>query len=304
MLLQGNCVKRVFGVTSLSLEAKSGESFLARRIYCEPNSADTYLVLRVDRKTVAAFRTYGRGGNQLGHIKDSEFPLNLTEFLESHGINVTIPVAEGQTLTIDSINAATEIVIVYDKYAAGDIRADMPNGSAAKEYTFLQYMESSATLSASGDLLLDTSLSPAEFPDFPCGKVVPARHTIKMLGLVGNTYCKGVSGSNQFATTFVKLVKDRETMFDSDRNGILFKGQRSGGMTDSYQAAFSLIGGCHDGRQENGKADIGYPLLFDPPLSFVSGEELLVYVTGALTGTESLVGSKIDLAAILNVKVE
>ncbi len=302
MLRQGNCVKRGYGATSLSLQAEAGHSFLLRRIYCEANSADTYLILRVDRKTVGVYRTYGRGGNQLGYIKDSTFPLNLMEYLESKGINVAIPIAEGQTFTIDSINAATEIVFAFDDYDAGDIRADMVNGTDSKEYNFLQYMTGSATLSASGDMLLDTSLSPAEFPDFPCDAVVPAKHSIKLLGLVGNPYAQGF-GSNTTHTTYVKLIKDRETLFDPDRNGILFRGQASGGHRDSYQTDFSLIGGCHDGTQESQKADIGFPLLFEPALEFVSGEELLAYITFEQDGSETVEVTYPDLAAILNVKI-
>lgn len=304
MLKQGNCVKRGYGATSLTLQAEAGNSFLVRRIYVEANSADTYIVLRVDRKTVGVYRTYGRGGNQLGHIKAQLFPLNLMEWLESKGINVTIPVAEGQSFSIDSINAGTEIILVYDRYDAGDITANMPNGTESKEYTFMQYMTGTTALSASGDMLLDVSLSPAEFPDFPCGKVVPAKHSISMLGLVGQPYCKGISGSNEFKTTFVKLIKDRETLFDEDRAGIVFRGQRSGGYTHSHQVDFSLIGNCGDNTKDSGVGDIGFPLLFEPALDFVSGEELLVYVTGAETGTETIAVAYIDLAAILKVKVE
>jgi hypothetical protein len=303
-LRQGNCVKRGYGATSLNLQADAGESFLVKGIYCEPNSADTYLVVRVDRKTVAVYRVYGKGGNHLGHIKGKDYPFNIMEYLAGQGINVSIPVAEGQIFSISGINAATEIILLYDIYDAADIRPDMPNGSAAKEYTFLQYMESSATADASEDLLLDTAKSPAEFPDFPCGKVVPARHTIEILGLVGNPVTGGVSGSNEIMTTFVKLIKDRETLFDEDRAGIIFRGQRSGGASPSWQSNFSLIGGCHDGRNENAFASAGYPLMFKPVLTFVSGEELLVYVTFALTGSISIAGSNIDLAAIMHVKVE
>ena len=304
MLIQGNCVKRGYGATSLSLQAEAGHSFLIRRIYCEPNSADTYLVLRVDRKTVGVYRTYGRGGNQLGHQKAELFPLNLMEYLESKGINVTIPVAEGQLFSISDINAGTEIVVVYDHYSAGDIRADMPNGTDSREYTFMQYMTGTTDLTADGDMLLDVSLSPAEFPDFPCGKVVPAKQSISMLGLVGSPYCVGISASNELKTTFVKLIKDRECLFDEDRAGIIFRGQRSGGYTHSYQTDFSLIGNCHDGKNDMGEGDIGYPLLFDPPLEFASGEELLAYVTGKETGTQTLAVAYIDLAAILKVKIE
>lgn len=304
MLKQGNCVKRAYGSTSLSLQADAGHSFLVRRIYCEPNAADTYLILRVDRKTVGVYRTYGRGGNQLGHQKTDEFPLNLMEYLESKGVNMSIPIAEGQTFTIDSINAGTEIIVVYDHYDAGDIVASMPNGTESKDYTFMQYMTGTTELSASGDMLLDVSLSPAEFPDFPCGKNVPAKHSISILGLVGCPYCKGVMANEEIKTTFVKLVKDREILFDEDRDGILFRGQRSGGPTDSYQTDFSLIGNCHDGRNESGKGSIGYPLLFEPSLDFVSGEELLIYVTGEETNGVTIGVDYIDLAAIMKVTLE
>lgn len=303
MLLQGNCVKRAYGGTSLSLEAKAGESFLVKCLTCRPNSADEYLVLRVDRKTVGVYRVYGKGGNQLRGNSAEVYPMNLTDFLLKQGVNIAIPVAEGQTFSIDSINAATEIVVEFERYSAGDITAIMPNGSDSKEYTFLQYMTSSENLAVDGDLLIDQSLSPAEFPDFPCGKVVPAKTTINMLGLVGNPKAYGFGGTG-IITTYVKLVKDREILFDPDRNGIPFRGQPSGGHTDSYQTDFSLIGGCIDGKEDSQKADISFPLMFNPMLNFVSGEELLIYVTIDQLGSGTFDGDKIDLAAILNVKTE
>ncbi|GAI13440.1 unnamed protein product, partial [marine sediment metagenome] len=161
MLLQGNCVKHVLGETSLSLEAKSGVSFLIRRISCKAHEDDEYLVLRTDRKTVGVYRTFGRAGNHLGCIGSRIFALNLMEFLASKGVNVSIPIGEGQTFSIDSIDEETEIVVEFDRYSAGDILPTMPNGSESKEYTFPQYMTSSAALAAEGDLLLDVSLSPS-----------------------------------------------------------------------------------------------------------------------------------------------
>ena len=310
MLLQGNCTKRVLAETSLSLEAKAGESFLVRRIYCKPNAADTYLVLRVDRKTVGVYRTYGRAGNHLARICDGLFPLNLMAFLGDNDINVAIPVGEGQTFSIDSINVGTEIVLVYDTYSAGDILATMPNGSDAKEYTFIQYMTSTADLPDTGNLLLDVSLSPAEVPDFPCGKVVPARHTINMLGLVGNPWRDGLSTGDEAYTTFVKLVKDREILFDRDRDGIVFRGKYAGRGSSSYMSDFTLIGGVFQPPSYGQTPDIedhdspGKPLLFDPVLSFSSGEELLVWLTCVKSGARNVKTTDIDLAAILHVKVE
>lgn len=307
MLLQGNCVKRVLGETSLSLEAKSGESLLIRRIGCKANSADTYLVLRTDRKTVGVYRTYGRAGNHLGYIGDYDHALNLMKFLEDKDVNVSIPIGEGQTFSIDGINAATEIVVEFDRHSDGDITPTMPNGSESKEYTFMQYMTASADLAASGDLLLDVSLSPGEFIDFPCGKVVPANTTVRMLGLVGNTfYNKAFSGLSG-TTEFVKLVKDRETLFDIDRAGIPFFGQNNSDHCSQYHPGFSLIGGVwqqpvYDQTPSGDALYIGEPLMFEPALDFVSGEELLVKLTCVYRENYEITVDDIDLAAILHVK--
>jgi hypothetical protein len=45
-------------------------------------------------------------------------------------------------------------------------------------------------------------------------------------------------------------------------------------------------------------------LLFKPALRFTAGDELLVYVTGELTGSVSLAGSLLDLGFIMKVKVD
>ena len=309
MLLQGNCIKRAYGVTSLSLEAKAGESFLVRRIRCKANSADEYLILRTDRKTVGVYRTYGRAGNHLGFIGDVGHALNLMAFLESKGVNVSIPIGEGQTFSIDAINAATEIVVEFDRYSAGDITPTMPNGSESKEYTFMQYMTASADLAASGDLLIDVSLSPGEFIDFPCGKVVPANTTVRMLGLVGNPfYNKAFSGDNGM-TEYVKLVKDRETLFDIDRHGIPFFGKEPVGFDSQYLHGFSLIGGVwqnpvYDQSPAGDITENGKPLMFEPALEFVSGEELLVKLTCVYRESYEITVDDIDLAAILHVKAD
>jgi len=71
-----------------------------------------------------------------------------------------------------------------------------------------------------------------------------------------------------------------------------------------YRIDFSLIGACvmsHYSQSDEISAD---PLLFDPPLTFVSGEELLVYVTFELTGTDTLLADTVDLMAIMKVTVD
>ncbi|GAJ09065.1 unnamed protein product, partial [marine sediment metagenome] len=164
------------------MAAVAGKSLLVKSIYCIASTDDTYLTIRVDRVTVAIYRVKGRAGNHLSPLLVGYVVPHLMDFLTSRGINVSIPVAEGQTFNVGRFAETGNVIVVYDEYDAGDIRSDMPNGSQALEYIFMQYMSSSETPVASQDITFDTSLSPAEFPDFPAGKSVPAKHEITMLG--------------------------------------------------------------------------------------------------------------------------
>jgi len=301
MLIQGNCVKRITASGGGNLEVPSGKSYLVKRLYAEPSSNDTFLTLRVDRKTVGAYRIGGKSGNHLSFLTEGNIKRNLMEFLQKAGVNVTIPVAEGQTFNVSRYAETGEVVIVYDQYNAGDIRSDMPNGSDAKEYTFIQYLNNSATKAISGDLLMDESNSPAEFPDFPASAVVPARHKVDILGLAGHPTGHKTTGDNYILSTFVKMIKDRETLFDEDRAGIVFRAKKPSEDKTMYRIDFSLIGACvmsHYSQADEISAD---PLMFEPVLHFEAGEELLVYVTFELTGTDTLLADTVDLAAIMHV---
>jgi len=301
MLKQGNCVKRFTAVSTDTLQADSGESFLIKGLYVEPKTGNDYLTLKVDRKTVGCYRIAGKAGNHLDRIQQDHVHKNLMEFLVLSGINCFIPVAEGQTFTVSSPGTSPTVVIVYEIYDGGDIRADMPNGTDSKEYLFMQYMASAGTVDSTESLTLDTSLSPAEFPDFPCGKAVPANTQIDILGLVGCPVGQGTSETNKTYSTYVKLVKERETLFDEDRNGIPFF-WRSGifGGTN-YYSDFSLIGPCVNVDMSTLTGSLGDPLLFNPALSFRSGEELLIYMSFIQLATYTVLGSEIDLAAIMKV---
>jgi len=164
-------------------------------------------------------------------------------------------------------------------------------------------MDAKTYPSVSGDTVLDVSLSPAEFPDFPCGAVVQAKYQIDILGLFGMPVGNKIYGGDYIASTFVKLIKDREALFDEDRKGLVFRrGEPSQSANPSYDAENSLIGnGCD--------LLFGEPLMFEPTLSFVSGEELQIYMSFYSDGTcpletkgEGTIAC-IDLAAILHCVV-
>ncbi|KKK77681.1 hypothetical protein LCGC14_2851160, partial [marine sediment metagenome] len=76
-----------------------------------------------------------------------------------------------------------------------------------------------------------------------------------------------------------KLLKEREVLFDDDRNGIPFDGQDSSATSDAYGCNFSLIGAGTPVLLDSAVQVIGDPLLFDPAIVFTEGAELNVYLT-------------------------
>jgi len=304
MLRMSNCVKEIAGLSTGDLEAKSGESILVRKIYAPFPTADSYLTLRVDRKTVGFYRVQGKSGRHLDMPKPGYINNNLMDFLESAGVNVAIPVGEGQTFSYAYSSGNAHTIVVYDLYEAGDITPQMPNGSESKEYTFVQYMDAGTYPLASGDCHLDASLSPAEFPDFPCGKVVPARHTIELLGLVGSPVGDADDASNYIVTDYCKIVKNREVLFDKDRRGFPFRNGGLGAAQVEYTDNVSMIHSCSPVVITTGKPTGGNPLMFNPSLIFVSGEELIIFLVFRLVGTKTLTAGAIDFASVLKVTVD
>lgn len=212
----------------------------------------------------------------------------LLGLLRAKGLWTGWPVAEGETFRLSGAkNPNGRQVIVYEIWEPGDIKNDAPNGSRSNEFLFINYGNCGASIAAAGDHLFTTSVNPAEFPDFPFGKVVPAKHQVQLLGICGSPFApKENENANYSYTQFLKLIKDREVLFDEDRNGILFE-QRNldlGGRRDGIADGMSFIGNYSE-------FDKQLPLFFDPALTFTAGDELSLYVTLAALGT----GQPIDI---------
>jgi len=285
MLLQSNMVKRITASGGGDLEAKAGESLKVKRIECIPSTNDTYLTIRVDRVTSAYYRVKGKAGNHLGTNRVDYLKRNIMAFLEAAGVNVSIPVAEGQTFNVSRYAEAGNVMVIYDRYTAGDVLASDPNGSESNVITYLQYAKIGTTPTASGDHQIDTAITPSEFPDFPCGKVVEARHKVEMIGVAGCPFNNAESGPAGFASTFMKFVKDREVLFDTDRNGIPFDCADAAATADTYGGNFSLIGPGTEILVDTNIIMPGEPLMFNPVIPFEAGSELSVYLTLVMTGS-------------------
>ena len=304
MLIEANCVKSALNTVGLTLQADVGESFMVKAIYVGRVTSVPYLAVKVDNFSVAYYRTYGKRGCELGGQRLVYKGYNLMKKCIDRGLPFAIPIAEGQKLTLPALDGIGSMQVVYDRYTAGDIKATDSNGTASRKQGFIQYMTTSTVLTASGDLLLDASLTPAEYPNFPCGDVVPSKMSIILHGIHGSPFADFASSGNGFYTTYLKLIRDRQVLLDEDRNGIIFLGCAAATGAGYYQNVQSLIG-CGG---EQGDADAGFkfddPFWFTPPLKFMSGEELLVYLSIVKVGTHTMPTGLPDIGLILEVNRE
>jgi len=275
-LRQANMVYERRGSTAVSLSADADESIRIKGIYVSPNAAETFLNLLIDRVAVQSWRIYGKGGNNLpfATIHPS---MNLLDWLTGKGFPMTIPLASGQTLTATLANAGTDVIIVYDLYDAGDVQPNEINGTGSAEFNYLNYISNGTAVTPGNAGLLDTSDIPAEFPAFPAGVTVPPRYEITLFGLAGSPVDKGSAAANSGLTGYVKLVRDRKTLFDTAMNGIPFRSLGTKAVLGTeYNLDYTLIG-------ELAAANLAEPLWLPEPLVMLGGEELLVYI-GTVAG--------------------
>lgn len=304
MLKQTNCVKHALNTAGLTLEADVGESFLVKGIYAGTITSKEYLTIKIDNFTVGYYRTFGKRGNELGGLRFGYDSINLMNLLVKRGLPFSFPIAEGQKLTLSALDGAGSLQVVYDIYDAGDIRSDMPNGTTAKSFGFIQYMYETDVLTATGDMLLNKTHTPAEFPDFPAGKDVPPKMTMKLHGIEGSPFADFTSSGNGVYSTFLKLIKEREVLLNEDNEGIPFLGDKTATTAAQYIQSESLIGSVGQVVLADTTTKIAEPYWFDPPIEFTSGEELNVYLTCEWLLTHTMTAELPDIGLILEVNRE
>lgn len=206
----------------------------------------------------------------------------ILKFLGDLGIFKGFPIAEGETLTLSGIARTNSIaIIVYEQWEPADISPEMENGSKSLEYLFINYGDTGGVISSATNTLYDNPVSPAEFPDFPFGKVVPAKHEIDIIGILASPRASGENlGTHYIYTDFIKLVKDRDVLFDEDLRGLLFSHPSTtvDSGIDQTAEGFTMIGNLSE-------YDNNPPLMFPVPLTFVAGDELNIYLTTAAGAT-------------------
>ena len=224
----------------------------------------------------------------------------LIGLLRELGLFDGYPVAEGETLILEDVKQAGCVqMVIYEIHDAGDFKPEMPNGSKASEYLFINYGTPELAVTTKKDSIYDQILSPGEYPDFPFAKDVPAHREIELVGILASDAVNCVAATDYVITDYIKLIRERETLFDEDKHGLIHLGV-GGNISDVTQFArgYSLFGNYST-------IDHKLPLLFTPALKFFAGEELGVYVhtdVGAGQSASSLAVADLEIGLIEKVR--
>lgn len=311
MLREKFMVKQTYANEDLSLEAEAGKSLLVKDIIVLNPVAAGAATISIDKDTVGYFRVIDGPGNHLSVGRGALNDLATYDAIASvnfktilglmfdKGIFRGYPVGEGQTIKITGVAQAGCLqMFIYEEHDAADILPTMPNGTLSTEYEFLNYGRVAADIITSADTIYDTVQSPAQFPDFPFGKDVAAGSRVEIHGILASDMVDYRNANDAMNSDYLKLIKERTTLFDQDKNGIFLKG-----LIGTVTAAailghgYSLIGNYSDIDQKP-------PIMFDPPLEFLAGEELGIYLTttaGAVVALTELLVADTEIALIERV---
>lgn len=267
---------------SLSLTAKPGESLRVKGLRFGALAAGGFLQCFINRVSVGFWYIGDIAANHLEQWSIGTPHGNVFNRLMDLGLFAGYPVAEGETFEVKPAVAGASVIgaIEYEIGEKDDFKSSMPNGSAAKEFFYLNYGTNPDIIPINTGAALSKSRNPSEYPAFPFGEVVPAKSQVAIYGLLVMSWktAQGVANPNY---TYLKFVKDRITLFDEDRLGIYIRE----GM------GFGSWGPCRQA---------GMPIeLFPAPIVFNPGEELQIQLS--IGGTQ-LAADGILLASIQQVK--
>lgn len=227
-------------------------------------------------------------------------PPTILDYLFKKGVFKGFPVAAGETFKITGASTAASIqAIIYEVYDEDDMKTEMENGSKSKEYMFINYGRPGAAINTTVDTLYDTVQSPSEFPAFPYGKIVPAKTEIDLIGILASDICISGDAITKYTySKYLKLIFDREALFDEDRNGIPHVG-----LFAPDVATLVAIG---EGKSLFGNystVDSQEPFMFPQALTFREGDELNVYLSTVLVSTGgSISAARAEIASILKAR--
>lgn len=211
-------VKTKMGSDTLTLQPDPGQAFLITGIQIDGITPTEFAKVSIDRVTIAYLSAYDDKQNQFYFERDGKYFPNLLDDLFARGIFKGYPVKEGQQFLLDITDAVSNNSrVTYSIHDPEDITDEMENATGAASYIHFNYGTNSDQIEIDSNGDFDKCLTPAEFPDFPFGAIVPAKTQIEILALLIGTHRKMVYFGDK--PRYLKFTQGREVLFDEDRTG-------------------------------------------------------------------------------------
>ena len=276
--------KTVKSSATLTLPPVPGRSFKITDIFIKTAQPEDFAILRSGLTSVGFFGVGDIHHNHLPLFPDISNPQSLRHFLEAADLVIDYPVLEGDNFSLNLANDADLIKLCYEEYESADMTPELPNSKAATQLLLTIYGTNSKTLDAEGYLQIDKMLNPPEFTNFPFEDVVPTGrrfllHAILFLDISHNSYSGSVD--TIMNTMYLRLTKNRETLFDPEMKGLYVEG--TGAATGSVNTV--LNGGTNQAPYVGNNKAGGFFFL-PSDVEFSSGDELVTEVK--LEGTFGL----------------
>lgn len=188
--------------------------------------------------------------------------------------DMSIPVPNGQTLTVESVGGNNaSIVIEFEECSPGDLNASQINHPQSNQFLMVVTARHAAAVSAPGFYPYETQTSPLWVPNLFSGAEFPPGYTATMYGLYMDGFgINGFDTPDDFisATSLVKVTKNGQQMFTRSAEGLPLKGRvaAAGADNEIYGACINAFPPVQSSGNEKGGA-------LDPPLVYKPGDTVL-----------------------------
>jgi hypothetical protein len=273
---------------TMSFSPIADRGALVRRIGITAQSATDTWVVTSNGKETMRIRQHASGNQRILRADDQGSGLHDTFFDFCRwilGMDPSIAVPLGQTLTIASVGGATaNIMVEFEEHDNSDLSPALLNHPDGKEWLVPIVTSRAASVAATGVLLEDTQVGPSWLPNFLLGTLVTNAWRVQLLamfmeGAGVNTFSG--AANHQSTTNTKQLTLDSRLLNSRTTSGIPNVGTASAagsantvfGQTLALQGAFE-------------KAIYGYENVFNAPIVLNNGDTFTVAdeIVGDVTG--------------------
>lgn len=240
---------------------------------CLQNAGGVEVVAANMIGSLTADSIYRRVGELASGIRIQKTLLGL---LGSLGIFNGYPVPQGCKFRVEveatAVGGDDVIVVLYEIWDPADVTADMENGPESDKFLYVNYGDANGNINKEGETVLDHAVTPADFPDFPFGEPVPASGEMELVGILASDFApKENDGTDFLLTQYLRITRERETLWDKDMKGLLMRA-----IHDTALGDMDMIGEGYSLAGNYSPVDCRPPLILATPFNCKGGEELIV----------------------------